>query len=167
MSRGVIETLMGAVVLAVAGLFLFYAYASSEFSTGGGYEVIARFTTVGGLKPGSDVRMSGIKVGTVSKQVLDPNTYLAEVTLSIDESIKLPIDSSAAVSSEGLLGGNFVDLVPGADEKMLQPGERIELTQDAVDFVQMLSRFMFQAGSSGSSSGSGASGSTAPAPGLN
>jgi len=158
---------MGAVVLAVAGLFLFYAYASSEFSTGGGYEVIARFTTVGGLKPGSDVRMSGIKVGTVSKQVLDPNTYLAEVTLSIDESIKLPIDSSAAVSSEGLLGGNFVDLVPGADEKMLQPGERIELTQDAVDFVQMLSRFMFQAGSSGSSSGSGASGSTAPAPGLN
>ena len=158
---------MGAVVLAVAGLFLFYAYASSEFSTGGGYEVIARFTTVGGLKPGSDVRMSGIKVGTVSKQVLDPNTYLAEVTLSIDESIKLPIDSSAAVSSEGLLGGNFVDLVPGADEKMLQPGERIELTQDAVDFVQMLSRFMFQAGSSGSSSGSGGSGSTAPAPGLN
>lgn len=153
---------MGALVLAVAGVFLFYAYASSEFSTGGGYEVTARFTTVGGLKPGSDVRMSGIKIGTVSKQVLDPQTYLAEVTLSIDESIKLPIDSSAAVSSEGLLGGNFVDLVPGGDEKMLQPGERIELTQDAVDFVQMLSRFMFQAGSSGS--GSGAS---APASGTN
>ena len=162
MSRGVIETLMGALVLAVAGLFLFYAYASSEFSTGGDYEVTAHFTTVGSLKPGSDVRMSGIKIGTVSKQTLDPETYLAEVTMSIDESIKLPIDSSAAVSSEGLLGGNFVDLVPGGDQQMLQPGERIELTQDAVDFVQMLSRFMFQAGSSGS--GSGAS---APASGTN
>lgn len=162
MTRGVIETLMGALVLAVAGVFLFYAYASSEFSTGGGYEVTARFTTVGSLKPGSDVRMSGIKIGTVSKQVLDPQTYLAEVTLSIDESIQLPIDSSAAVSSEGLLGGNFVDVVPGGDEKMLQPGERIELTQDAVDFIQMLSRFMFQAGSS--SSGSDSSGT---APGTN
>jgi phospholipid/cholesterol/gamma-HCH transport system substrate-binding protein len=151
---------MGALVLAVAGMFLFYAYASSEFSTGGGYDVVARFATVGGLKPGSDVRMSGIKIGTVSKQSLDPQTYLAEVTLSIDESIQLPVDSSAAVSSEGLLGGNFVDVVPGGDERMLQPGERIELTQDAVDFIQMLSRFMFQAGSSGS-------GSAAPAPGTN
>ncbi|MEQ8587505.1 MAG: outer membrane lipid asymmetry maintenance protein MlaD [Thalassobaculaceae bacterium] len=153
MNRGVIETLMGALVLAVAGVFLFYAYSSSEIGKGGGYEVIARFTTVGSLKPGSDVRMSGIKVGTVSKQILDPDSYLAEVTLSIDESILLPVDSSAAIASEGLLGGNFVDVVPGADDRMLQPGERIELTQDAVDFIQLLSRFMFQAGSSASGSG--------------
>ncbi|MFX4221372.1 MAG: outer membrane lipid asymmetry maintenance protein MlaD [Thalassobaculum sp.] len=146
-----IETLMGALVLVVAGVFLFYAYSSSEIGKGGGYEVIARFTTVGGLKPGSDVRMSGIKVGTVSNQRLDPNSYLAEVTLSIDESIQLPIDSSAAIASEGLLGGNFVDVVPGADEQMLKPGERIELTQDAVDFIQLLSRFMFQAGTSSNS----------------
>ncbi|MDF1791286.1 MAG: outer membrane lipid asymmetry maintenance protein MlaD [Thalassobaculaceae bacterium] len=148
MSRGIIETLMGALVLVVAGVFLFYAYSTSEIGKGGGYEVIARFTTVGGLKPGSDVRMSGIKVGTVSSQILDPKSYLAEVTLSIDESILLPVDSSAAVASEGLLGGNYVDLVPGAEEQTLKPGERIELTQDAVDFVQMLSKFMFQAGTS-------------------
>jgi phospholipid/cholesterol/gamma-HCH transport system substrate-binding protein len=147
----VIETLMGALVLVVAGVFLFYAYSSSEIGKGGGYEVIARFTTVGGLKPGSDVRMSGIKVGTVSNQRLDPDSYLAEVTLSIDESIQLPIDSSAAIASEGLLGGNFVDVVPGADEQMLKPGERIELTQDAVDFIQLLSRFMFQAVTSSNS----------------
>lgn len=151
MNRGVIETLMGALVLVVAGVFLFYAYSSSEIGKGGGYEVIARFTTVGGLKPGSDVRMSGIKVGTVSNQRLDPDSYLAEVTLSIDESIQLPIDSSAAIASEGLLGGNFVDVAPGADEQMLKPGERIELTQDAVDFIQLLSRFMFQAGTSSNS----------------
>ena len=151
MNRGVIETLMGALVLVVAGVFLFYAYSSSEIGKGGGYEVIARFTTVGGLKPGSDVRMSGIKVGTVSYQRLDPDSYLAEVTLSIDEAIQLPIDSSAAIASEGLLGGNFVDVVPGADEQMLKPGERIELTQDAVDFIQLLSRFMFQAGTSSNS----------------
>ncbi|MCR9072151.1 MAG: outer membrane lipid asymmetry maintenance protein MlaD [Alphaproteobacteria bacterium] len=155
MNRGVIETLLGALVLAVAGVFLFYAYSSSDIGKGGGYEVTARFTTVGGLKTGSDVRMSGIKVGTVADQRLDPTSYLAEVTLSIDDSIQLPIDSSAAIASEGLLGGNFVDLVPGADDKMLKPGERIELTQDAVDFIQLLSRFMFQAGSSSASPDSG------------
>lgn len=143
---------MGAVVLAVAGAFFVYAYSASEVGKGGGYEVIARFTTVGALKIGSDVRMSGIKVGTVSDQKLDPETYLAEVTLSIEESVKLPVDTSAAIANEGLLGGNFIDLVPGAEDTVLQPGERIELTQDAVDFVQLLSRFMFQAGSASSGS---------------
>jgi len=147
MSRGLLETLMGALVLAVAGVFFFYAYSASEVGKGGGYEVTARFTTVGALKVGSDVRLSGIKIGTVSDQALDPQSYLAEVTLSIDDSIELPIDTSAAIASEGLLGGNYIDLVPGAEDTMLQPGERIELTQDAVDFVQLLSRFMFQAGS--------------------
>lgn len=152
MNRGILETLMGAVVLAVAGAFFVYAYSASEVGKGGGYEVIARFTTVGALKIGSDVRMSGIKVGTVSDQKLDPETYLAEVTLSIEESVKLPVDTSAAIANEGLLGGNFIDLVPGAEDTVLQPGERIELTQDAVDFVQLLSRFMFQAGSASSGS---------------
>jgi phospholipid/cholesterol/gamma-HCH transport system substrate-binding protein len=152
-NRGILETLMGALVLVVAGAFFFYAYSASEIGKGGGYEVTARFTTVGALKVGSDVRMSGIKIGTVARQELDPTTYLAEVTLSIDDSIVLPVDTSAAIANEGLLGGNFVDLVPGAEDQTLKPGERIELTQDAVDFVQLLGRFMFQSGS-GAGSGS-------------
>ena len=155
MNRGLVETLMGAVVLGVAAVFLAFAYSASDIGQGGGYEVQARFSTVGALRVGNDVRMSGIKIGTVSGQALDPETYLATVTLSIDPAIQLPRDTSAAIANEGLLGGNFVELVPGGDPEMLQAGERIEYTQDAVDFVQLLSRFMFSAGggSDGASGG--------------
>lgn len=138
---------MGAVVLGAAALFLFYAYSASGVGKGAGYELAARFNTVGGLKIGSDVRMSGIKVGTVSNQSLDPETYLAMVTLSIDSKVKVPADTTAAIANEGLLGGNFVDLVPGGATETLAPGARIEFTQDAVDFVQLLGRFMFSSGS--------------------
>lgn len=149
MHRNLIETLLGAVVLGVAGLFMAFAYATADLGRSGGYEVNAEFTTVGGLKVGNDVRMAGIKVGTVVGQKLNPETYLARVTLSIDTSVKLPADTSASISSEGLLGGNFVDLAPGGDPKMLNPGEKIQYTQDAVDMVQLLSRFIFATGSAG------------------
>ncbi|AHC73854.1 acetyl-CoA carboxylase subunit A [Candidatus Endolissoclinum faulkneri L5] len=152
LSKYVVETLMGAIVLAIAGMFLFYVYTVSQFSTRNEYDVIAHFTTVGGLKPGSDVRISGLKIGTVSRQSLDSKTYLAKVTLSINNSIKLPVDTSAAISIDGLFGNNYVNLVPGGDKKILKPGERIEITQEAIDFVQMMSRFMFQSGGIGSGS---------------
>lgn len=155
MNRGLVETLMGAVVLGVAAVFLVFAYSASDIGKGGGYEVEAQFTTVGALRVGNDVRMSGIKIGTVSDQTLDPETYLATVTISIDPSIQLPRDTSAAIANEGLLGGNFIELVPGGDVDMLEPGERIEFTQDAVDFIQLLSRFMFSAGDASDSGGAG------------
>ncbi len=146
MHRNLIETLLGAVVLGVAGLFLAFAYSTADLGRGGGYEVDAEFTTVGGLKVGNDVRMAGIKIGTVVGQRLNVETYLARVTMSIDESVKLPADTSASISSEGLLGGNYIDLAPGGDPTMLKPGEQIRYTQDAVDMIQLLSRFIFSAG---------------------
>lgn len=149
MHRNLIETLMGAVVLGVAGLFLAFAYTTADIGGSGGYEVHAEFNTVGGLKVGNDVRLSGIKVGTVVDQRLNPETYLANVTLSIDPAVKLPADSSASISSEGLLGGNFVDLAPGGDTTVLKPGERIRYTQDAVDLMQLLGRFIFAPGPAG------------------
>ena len=149
MHRSLIETLMGALVLGIAGLFLAFAYTTADLGRGGGYEVQADFTTVGSLRVGSDVRMAGIKIGTVVRQELDPQTYLARVTLSVDPSVKLPVDSSASISSEGLLGGNYVDLAPGGDDKMLDAGGRIQFTQDAVDMIQLLSKFIFSAGQAG------------------
>lgn len=149
MHRNLIETLLGAVVLGVAGLFLAFAYSTADLGSSGGYEVNAEFTTVGGLKVGNDVRLAGIKVGTVVGQSLNPQTYLAKVTLSIDSSVQLPADTSASISSEGLLGGNYVDLAPGGATTMLKPGEKIQYTQDAVDMVQLLSRFIFSAADSG------------------
>lgn len=149
MHRNLIETLLGAVVLGVAGLFLAFAYTTADLGRTGGYEVHAEFTTVGGLKIGSDVRLAGIKVGSVVGQTLNPETYLARVTFSIDPSVKLPSDTSASIASEGLLGGNYVDLAPGGATAMLEPGAKIQYTQDAVDMVQLLSKFIFSAGSNG------------------
>lgn len=160
MHRNLIETLLGAVVLGVAGLFLMFAYSTADLGRGGGYEVHADFTTVGALKVGSDVRLAGIKVGTVVRQELDPESYLARVTLSVEPSLKLPSDTSASISSEGLLGGNFVDLAPGGAAEMLKPGARIQYTQDAVDMMQLLSKFIFSAGQAGAAAGAGSGGAT-------
>lgn len=153
MHRNLIETLLGAVVLGVAGLFLVFAYNTADLGAGSGYEVHADFTTVGALKVGADVRLAGIKVGTVVRQELDPESYLARVTLSVDPSLKLPSDSSASISSEGLLGGNFVDLAPGGAPDALKPGGQIRYTQDAVDMMQLLSKFIFSAAQNGSGGG--------------
>lgn len=158
MRRSLIETLLGAVVLAVAGLFIVFAYSTADLGRTGGYEVNAEFTSVGGLKVGNDVRMAGIKIGTVVRQELDPETYVARVTLSVDPAVKLPVDSSASISSEGLLGGNYIDLAPGGGTEMLQPGAKIQYTQDAVDMVQLLSKFIFSPGAAGGALG----GETAP-----
>jgi phospholipid/cholesterol/gamma-HCH transport system substrate-binding protein len=149
MGRNLVETLMGAVVLAVAAFFLTFAYSSTNVRAVRGYEVIARFERVDGLATGSDVKLSGIKVGTLIDQRLDPETYLAVLRLSIDNNIKLPIDTVAQVSSEGLLGGNFLALVPGGDEKMIPPGGEIKYTQAPVNLVQMLGKFIFNAAESG------------------
>lgn len=156
MHRNLIETLLGAVVLGVAGLFLAFAYSTADLGRSGGYQVHAEFTTVGGLKVGNDVRLAGIKVGTVVRQELNPETYLARVTLSVDPSVQLPADTSATISSEGLLGGNYVDLAPGGDPAMLSPGGRIQYTQDAVDMVQLLGKFIFATGSTSGADGGGA-----------
>jgi phospholipid/cholesterol/gamma-HCH transport system substrate-binding protein len=156
MRRNLIETLMGAVVLAVAVLFVVFAYNTADLGGGSGdYPLYAEFNRVGSLKPGSDVRMSGIKIGTVTGQQLDPKSYLAKVTFGIREGIELPTDTSASVASEGLLGGNFLDLTPGGSDDMLKPGERIQYTQDAVDIIQLLGKFIFSAGESASASSGG------------
>ena len=148
MGRNLVETLMGAVVLVVAGVFLFFAYSTTNVRSGRGYNVIAKFERVDGLATGGDVKISGIKVGTLISQHLDPDTFLAVLTLNIDRNIKLPVDTVAQVSSEGLLGGNFLALVPGNDDKVIPPGGEIKYTQAPVNLVQMLGKFIFNAAES-------------------
>ena len=143
MTRNLLETLLGAVVLIVAVGFLAFAYNSSQVERDGGYELIARFDKVDGLERGSDVRISGIKVGTVLDQSLDAETYRAEVRFSLREDIQLPADTSAAVVSNGLLGGKFLALVPGGDIEMLEPGGEIILTQSAVNLEDLIGHMIF------------------------
>jgi phospholipid/cholesterol/gamma-HCH transport system substrate-binding protein len=143
MNRGLIETLMGAVVLLVAGVFIVLAHGATDIGGGGGYQLKADFNRATGVNVGSDVRLSGIKVGRVAALSLDPETYLARVTISVDPAVQVPSDSSLAIASEGLLGGTYLDLSPGGDEVMLRPGEQIQFTQDAVDLVQLLGKAIF------------------------
>ncbi|HSE78172.1 MAG TPA: outer membrane lipid asymmetry maintenance protein MlaD [Alphaproteobacteria bacterium] len=166
MGRNLVETLLGAIVLVVAGLFLVFAYSSTNIRAVNGYEVIAKFERVDGLATGSDVKLSGIKVGTVVEQKLEPQTYLAVVKISIDGSVKLPTDTVAQVVSEGLLGSNFIALVPGAEEQTIPPGGEIKFTQAPVNIVQLLGKFIFSAGENQGPVNSGAQGGSPrpPAP---
>ena len=145
MSRNVIETVMGGVVLLVAAVFLGFAYTSSNLRDTSGYTVVARFNSVEGVSTGTDVRLSGIKIGTVVDQRLDPDTYLAELSLSLDDSIKLPSDTVAKILSDGLLGGTYVALTPGAEDEMIGAGGEIRYTQDPVNLTDLIGRFMFSA----------------------
>src|SRR5690606_38029993 len=99
------------------------------------------FDRVDGLAVGSDVRLSGIKVGTVTGQELDPHSYQAVVRFSMDPAVQLPEDTAAKITSEGLLGGNYLALSPGGSDIMLEPGEDIAYTQGAVDFLSLISKF--------------------------
>jgi len=146
MGGNVVETLIGAVVLAIAVAFLTFAYTRADVGDVTGYEVLARFERIDGLSAGSDVRMSGIKIGTIVKQTLDTQDYLAVVRMSIDPAVKLPEDSSAEVVSDGLLGSKYMSLVPGGADEMIEAGGEIRFTQSSVSLEQLIGKFMFSSG---------------------
>ncbi len=142
-SRGIAEVATGAAVLLVAAGFLGFAVAHSGRSTAGGYELTAKFDHIDGLTLGADVRIAGVKVGTVSDQRIDPASYLAVVGMRIRDDIALPKDTSAEVASESLLGGKYLNLTPGGDNAMLKPGQAITITQSSVSLEQLLGKFIF------------------------
>ncbi|HZT51483.1 MAG TPA: outer membrane lipid asymmetry maintenance protein MlaD [Stellaceae bacterium] len=143
MSRNAVETMMGAVVLVVAAFFLFFAYTTSQVRTVSGYDVVARFDRVEGLRDGSDVRISGIRVGSVVSQELDPKSFVAVVRLSIEPSIKLPVDTVAAITSSGLFGDNYVSLEPGNEDETIKAGGAIEHTQSPMNLQSLIGQYIF------------------------
>jgi phospholipid/cholesterol/gamma-HCH transport system substrate-binding protein len=171
--RGFAEVAAGAVVLLAAVLFLAYAVTNSGRAAGGsGLLLTARFDRIDGLASGADVRIAGVKVGSVTAQRIDPQTFLAVLTLNIDSGLRLPEDSSAEITSEGLLGGKYVALVPGGSDRNLANGGEVKITQSAVSLESLLGRFIFsvtelasnkQAESANGGTANGA-GTPAPAP---
>jgi phospholipid/cholesterol/gamma-HCH transport system substrate-binding protein len=141
--RSIAEIIAGALVLGIAAAFLFYAVAHSGRPAAQGITVTARFDRIDGLPPGADVRMSGVKIGAVVDQRIDPETYLAVVTMRVDPRIRLPADTSAEITSDGLLGGRYIALVPGGSDRMIPDGGTIEATQAAVSLEALLGRFIF------------------------
>ena len=143
MKNNALETIMGAVVLVVAAFFLTFAYRSSGYHDQGGQLFTARFDRVDGLQVGSDVRVSGVKVGIVKEISVDPKTFLAQVTMSVTNTVLLPKDSSAEIITDGLLGGKYLALVPGGDEVNLKSGDMITHTQSSVSLEAMIGQLIF------------------------
>lgn len=143
MKRSIVETVLGAVVLAAALVFLVFSYSTANVGSVSGYNLTANFSGTGGLAVGDDVTISGVKIGSVSRVDLDPASYLARVTITVDPTVRLPDDTAALISSESLMGGKYMALEPGASEDMLSPGGHIQYTQAPQNLEQLLGQFIF------------------------
>ncbi len=144
MKQNMVETLLGAIVLIIAIVFFLYGMGTSgSVSTSGTYNVTAQFTDIGSLNVGDDVKISGVAVGSIAAIKLDPLIYNADVTLGIFDDVEIPYDTSARISSEGLLGGTYMALDVGGDSEMLGEGDMIAITQSAQNLEQLLGQFIF------------------------
>jgi phospholipid/cholesterol/gamma-HCH transport system substrate-binding protein len=151
------EALIGLLVILVAAGFAVFAWNRTQQGAGnGGYAVTARFPNVTGVAVGTDVRLAGMRVGTVTDAKLDPKNFQAILTLDITPELKLPVDSSAAITSEGLLGGSFIALAPGGETDVLRAGDEITDTQGATDLLGLVGSFINKSGSSGDTAGDSA-----------
>lgn len=143
MNKKPVETIMGIVVVVVAVFFLFFAYRVSDLQVVKGYELNAKFLKVGGLNIGSDVRINGIKVGTVVNQKLNPDDYMVDIAMSIAPDIKLPTDSVVAIVGDGLVGDKFIKIEPGKSQQFLQNGESFANTKDFKSLEDMVGEIIF------------------------
>jgi phospholipid/cholesterol/gamma-HCH transport system substrate-binding protein len=151
MQNSAVETLIGAVVIAIAVAFLTFAYTSTGAGPISGYEVMAKFSRADGVNIGTDVRLSGIKVGTVSRMALDPMSYSAVLTLALESNVKLPDDSSIRITSDGLLGNQYLSIEPGGSPMPIAAGGEIENTQGSIDLMGLLGKAVFGATGTGES----------------
>jgi phospholipid/cholesterol/gamma-HCH transport system substrate-binding protein len=158
MKNTTVETLIGAAVIVIAAAFFQFAYQlSGKASTGGGYRLVAEFDNAEGINVGTDVRMAGVKVGTVVGQSLNHENFQAAIVMMIDAKLQLTDDATAKVTAEGLLGSKFISLEQGGSDTRLAEGGTISNTQGAVDIWSLISQAMFEK-SGGKSSGGDTSG---------
>jgi phospholipid/cholesterol/gamma-HCH transport system substrate-binding protein len=143
MAENKLEIAAGLLVVAAALGFVFFAGKGAGMGSGGDtYDLRASFRSIEGVSLGSDVKLAGVKVGTLTQVSLNPQTYMADAVLSLQKSVELPSDSAVLISSEGLLGGNFIELQPGGMPDVLAPGDEIEDTQGALSLVSLLMKFV-------------------------
>lgn len=136
------ELVAGAGVVAVAVGFLIYMMSGNLSAPSGTYALTASFRSAEGISVGSDVRLAGVKVGTITDMKLNPQTYFADIAVALDSTVQLPTDSAILISSEGLLGGNFVEIIPGGADENLIAGDQIEDTQGSVSLISLLMKFV-------------------------
>ncbi len=135
------------------GLFLMIGFACTAYLTltlsntnvlkHNFYQLTAKFTTVSGLRVGSNIEISGVYVGRVSDITLDQKLYQAIITMEINNGINIPVDSTAAIKTSGLIGDKYVSIIPGGDSNNLQDNQSILDTQAPLDIEEMISKYVF------------------------
>ena len=143
MKSNTFEAIVGAFVIILSLVFLFYGFSTMKLQNSDNYNISALFNRIDGIKIGSDIRMSGIKIGTVANQELDNSSFEAKVQMSIDSKILIPDDSSAKITSDGLLGGNYISIEPGGSDIYLLNNEEIFFTQGSVDLICLVGEALF------------------------
>ncbi len=141
------EVIIGTIVLLCASLFLYTSMKSAKVRAPSGYHLKAKFDNASGIENGSDVTISGVKVGVVKDYSIDASDYRAVVTLSVQDNIKLPVDSSIKITSAGLLGSKYLAISPGSDEEILADSDEILFTQSSISLEELLGKFLFSADS--------------------
>ena len=146
---------VGVGVFVAAGLGALFVLAMkvsniSSFNQAGGYQIQARFENVGGLKVRSPVTAGGVRVGRVASISYDSDRYEAVVRMAIDPAFdRLPRDTSASIFTAGLLGEQYIGLEPGGEERFLQEGDQIKITQSALVLEQVIGQFLFSKAAEG------------------
>ncbi len=143
--RTIAETLTGFVVALAVLSAIYFAYTAIRLNPRAGYELQTRFSNAAGLAPGIDVKISGIKVGAVIDLALDARTRRPIVRFSIDPAIRLPVDSVVQIASEGLLGGSYINILPGTSSEMAPSGAEIRRSEEAVESVRLLGEIVSRA----------------------
>jgi phospholipid/cholesterol/gamma-HCH transport system substrate-binding protein len=143
MKRNIIETGLGAIVILVAVSFLVFSYNLSDLRPTQGYDLVAKFNAIDGLAVGSDVRIAGVKVGTVVDQTIDQKEYRAIVTMKIKPDVKLAKDTIVRISSAGLLGGKYIKLEPGGAADFVIEGGELTNTKDVISMEELLGKVIF------------------------
>lgn len=144
MKNNLFEVAVGTFVILCAAYFFVFSFKQANLSTSNSYQIKTQFENIGEIGNGSEVKISGIKIGTVNSQSLDQQTYKAVLILNINDDILLPSDSSAKIVSSGLLGNKFISIEPGGDEEFLKDGDSILITQSSINMEELLGKFMFQ-----------------------
>ena len=145
MKKNILETVVGFLVIVLASVFFYDAYKSTHVSYGseGGYEIEAKFERVDGLNVGGDIKIGGIRVGKITNMNLDPKTFQAVASFKIKNGINIPVDSTAAIVSSGLLGEKYVTIMPGAESDFIANKGVLQFTQSSVNLESLLGKFMF------------------------
>ncbi len=141
MKGNILEAIIGAIVLGISGFFVYFAFSSSGEKITHGYVLLAKFNNVGGLSVGSDVKINGIKIGIVKSLSIDEN-YQANAELLIKDKLKIPQDTSAAITTDGIMGNKFVSLNTGFSDDILSPNSEIESTRSALNLEDLIDKFI-------------------------